>query len=107
MEIRPSRRAGEHIERNRAGGAHRGDKGKFYNGEDRKMECRRSRGCGSPMNIKSKAKVGIDQGKESPTRRFCPELPNAEVRLKNFLSAAWKFLALLPGTSWQVSSSNL
>nr|AAX94914.1 hypothetical protein LOC_Os11g19670 [Oryza sativa Japonica Group]ABA92942.1 hypothetical protein LOC_Os11g19670 [Oryza sativa Japonica Group] len=31
--------------------------------EDHKMECRRSRGCGSPMNIKSKAKVGIDQGK--------------------------------------------
>nr|BAI39707.1 DNA-binding protein-like [Oryza sativa Indica Group] len=30
---------------------------------DRKMECRGSRGCGSSMNIKSKSKVGIDQGK--------------------------------------------
>uniref|UniRef100_A0A0D9Z6Q7 Uncharacterized protein n=1 Tax=Oryza glumipatula TaxID=40148 RepID=A0A0D9Z6Q7_9ORYZ len=38
------------------------------------MECRKSRGCCSPMNIKSKAKVGIDQSKDKNS-------PNGEMAL--------------------------
>uniref|UniRef100_A0A0D9ZKL1 CCHC-type domain-containing protein n=1 Tax=Oryza glumipatula TaxID=40148 RepID=A0A0D9ZKL1_9ORYZ len=53
------------------------------------MECRGSRGCGSSMNIKSKSKVGINQGKAIHN---CPEVPwKKERKLSKNEDLAHKF----------------
>uniref|UniRef100_A0A0E0QH43 Uncharacterized protein n=1 Tax=Oryza rufipogon TaxID=4529 RepID=A0A0E0QH43_ORYRU len=59
------------------------------------MECRGSRGCGSSMNIKSKSKVGIDQGKgeNSPNSEMALTLTTLKVKQEdNILSGV-----LVPG----------
>uniref|UniRef100_A0A0D3FVP8 Uncharacterized protein n=1 Tax=Oryza barthii TaxID=65489 RepID=A0A0D3FVP8_9ORYZ len=65
------------------------------------MECRGSRGCGSSMNIKSKSKVGIDQGKAIYN---CPEVPRKNPGSSGQLSllvrkSCQEVPDLLPGSS--------